>query len=169
MNFISSHVHTLPVNNGCVLPDHCPPGTYLVQGNTNFENQCIQCPVGQYQNETGQTSCRNCPNDTSTRRTGSQGEDQCFGRWTTNTRIYPTAATNRDDVIAISWLVVQLFSEEEVNLGLVQILHCVFDPNGSRTTSLQHHVCSVVSGWTKKNSQKMFQPNVHLVSQVRTA
>ncbi|KAL7020531.1 hypothetical protein ACKWTF_011569 [Chironomus riparius] len=51
----------------------CTRGTY--QDST--QNLCIPCPLGTFNNETGQTSCNSCPINYSTRKTGSRLETDC--------------------------------------------------------------------------------------------
>lgn len=55
----------------------CPQGTYK-----NSTGHCLSCPVGQFQNETDQTSCKNCGTvlgyEASTFFEGSENETDCF-------------------------------------------------------------------------------------------
>jgi len=59
----------------CNLPI-CIPGEYL----SAVDNSCKLCPRGQYQPEGQQTSCLDCPPDTSTVELGATSVDQCTNR-----------------------------------------------------------------------------------------
>ena len=59
----------------CLLPI-CQPGSFL--NSTN--NACEQCPRGYYQDEAQQTSCIECPPDTSTKNIGASSRDECSNR-----------------------------------------------------------------------------------------
>jgi len=56
----------------CNLPI-CAPGRYLSAN----DNSCKLCPRGQYQPDSQQTSCIECPPDTSTIELGATSRDQC--------------------------------------------------------------------------------------------
>ncbi|XP_041364265.1 sushi, von Willebrand factor type A, EGF and pentraxin domain-containing protein 1-like [Gigantopelta aegis] len=49
----------------------CPVGRKLESGT------CVLCPVGQYQNETGSTICKTCPEFKTTASVGSTSSNQC--------------------------------------------------------------------------------------------
>ncbi len=62
----------------------CPPGKYW---NSTLSN-CIYCPLGTYQDEPNQESCKSCPNQKITATTGTQNSSDCFstkfdikGKW----------------------------------------------------------------------------------------
>ncbi|XP_041364264.1 sushi, von Willebrand factor type A, EGF and pentraxin domain-containing protein 1-like [Gigantopelta aegis] len=54
----------------CIL--RCPVGTKEVSA------QCEECPVDQYQDEMGKTTCKNCLNFRRTNGTGASSPDQCL-------------------------------------------------------------------------------------------
>ena len=60
------------------VSDLCSPGTYL----NHTTGDCVKCPVGEYQNGTGQTFCHKCPLDpeTSTKYPGAKEQSQCLGK-----------------------------------------------------------------------------------------
>ncbi|XP_054755195.2 sushi, von Willebrand factor type A, EGF and pentraxin domain-containing protein 1-like isoform X1 [Lytechinus pictus] len=62
----------VPSSNGSCVP--CAPGT--------FENMgvCERCPVGTFQDQYGNTTCRNCPADTSTANPGAKSAFKCKSR-----------------------------------------------------------------------------------------
>ncbi|XP_023933541.1 uncharacterized protein LOC106168372 [Lingula anatina] len=51
----------------------CPEGTY----HDVDEEKCAACPFGQYQDEAGQLTCKQCPNDTTTDRIGVNNVSKC--------------------------------------------------------------------------------------------
>ena len=51
----------------------CGPGSFY---NLTM-NECQYCPLSQYQNESGQTSCEPCPNAMITRKEGAISADVC--------------------------------------------------------------------------------------------
>ena len=59
----------------CSLPI-CQPGSYL----NSTRNECELCPRGFYQDEAQQTSCIECPPDTSTQAAGASSRDACSNR-----------------------------------------------------------------------------------------
>jgi len=59
----------------CNLPI-CVAGEYL----NASDNVCRECPLGQYQPDAQQTSCLDCPPDTSTAQLGAVSVDQCSNR-----------------------------------------------------------------------------------------
>uniref|UniRef100_A0A8C9G4S1 Thyroglobulin n=1 Tax=Pavo cristatus TaxID=9049 RepID=A0A8C9G4S1_PAVCR len=66
---ISSPGKIVPNAQGCVV---CPPGT-------NFQNgECIPCPLGYYQHQTGQLSCIKCPVGKTTNSYGAFSADDCI-------------------------------------------------------------------------------------------
>ncbi|NXJ16229.1 THYG protein, partial [Odontophorus gujanensis] len=66
---ISSPGEIIPNTQGCVV---CPPGT-------NFQNgECIPCPLGYYQYQTGRLSCIKCPVGKTTNSYGAFSADDCI-------------------------------------------------------------------------------------------
>ena len=53
----------------------CAPGSFYNVTRT----ECQYCPLSQYQNQSGQTSCIPCPNGTITRQKGAISADVCKG------------------------------------------------------------------------------------------
>ena len=51
----------------------CLPGSY----SSDALEPCITCPVGQYQNEYGSTTCASCPFATTTLRRGAWTINEC--------------------------------------------------------------------------------------------
>lgn len=51
----------------------CPYGTHSSSG------KCIQCSKGTYQDESGQTACKQCPVGRTTKYFGSQTQLDCTG------------------------------------------------------------------------------------------
>ena len=56
----------------CNIPI-CAPGSAL----SAVDNECRLCPVGQYQPRSQETTCYNCPPNTSTRGPGAVNETEC--------------------------------------------------------------------------------------------
>ncbi|NWH62545.1 THYG protein, partial [Geococcyx californianus] len=66
---ISSPGKAVPNSQGCVV---CPPGSY-------FQNdECIPCPLGYYQHQTGRSSCVKCPVGKTTKYNGAFSADHCI-------------------------------------------------------------------------------------------
>uniref|UniRef100_A0A8C0EQJ8 Thyroglobulin n=1 Tax=Bubo bubo TaxID=30461 RepID=A0A8C0EQJ8_BUBBB len=66
---ISSLGKTIPNSQGCVV---CPPGSH-------FQNdECIPCPLGYYQHQTGCSSCIKCPVGKTTNSYGAISADHCI-------------------------------------------------------------------------------------------
>ncbi|XP_033757427.1 proprotein convertase subtilisin/kexin type 5-like [Pecten maximus] len=55
------------------LTVRCGPGNYF----DTTTRTCLECPVGEYQNEYAQQSCKPCQDGTSTRSAGSSSQTQC--------------------------------------------------------------------------------------------
>ena len=53
----------------------CGLGTYL-----SPSEYCEKCPMGPYQDEVAQSSCKTCPKYTTTKGTGSQSVQECLGK-----------------------------------------------------------------------------------------
>ncbi|NWW95569.1 THYG protein, partial [Rhynochetos jubatus] len=65
---ISSPGNAVPNSQGCVV---CPPGSH-------FQNdECIPCPFGYYQHQTGRSSCIQCPLGKTTNSYGAFSADHC--------------------------------------------------------------------------------------------
>ncbi|XP_053916773.1 thyroglobulin [Cuculus canorus] len=56
-------------SQGCVV---CPPGSYFQK------DECIPCPLGYYQYQTGRSSCIKCPVDKTTSSNGAFSADHCI-------------------------------------------------------------------------------------------
>ncbi|NWU90334.1 THYG protein, partial [Upupa epops] len=66
---ITSPERGVPNSQGCVV---CPPGSH-------FQNdECIPCPLGYYQNQTGRSSCVKCPLGKTTNSYGAFSTDHCI-------------------------------------------------------------------------------------------
>ncbi|XP_068253091.1 thyroglobulin [Nyctibius grandis] len=66
---ISSPGKAVPNSQGCVV---CPPGSH-------FQNdECIPCPLGYYQHQTGRSSCIKCPVGKTTNSYGAFSADHCI-------------------------------------------------------------------------------------------
>lgn len=52
----------------------CPSGTH-----SSSSGKCVLCNKGNYQDETGQTSCKSCPYGKTTAFVGSQSQLDCSG------------------------------------------------------------------------------------------
>ncbi|NWX34409.1 THYG protein, partial [Notiomystis cincta] len=65
---ISSPGKAGPNSQGCVV---CPPGSYFQDG------ECIPCPLGYYQYQTGHSSCIKCPVGKTTNSYGAISADHC--------------------------------------------------------------------------------------------
>ena len=61
----------------------CGAGTY------STDNYCVSCPIGSYQDEAGQSSCKKCVGDKSTLTPGSTA---CLGKWRLFTCSYSVPA-----------------------------------------------------------------------------
>ena len=59
----------------------CPIGTKAES------NSCLYCDVGSYQDETGQTDCKECPSGFSTPIIGASDVSECTGKYTQCTNI----------------------------------------------------------------------------------
>ena len=55
------------------IADQCPRGAYQ---DAAF-NRCMSCPIGSYNNESGQPVCKNCPANYSTRKIGRIMPAEC--------------------------------------------------------------------------------------------
>ena len=55
------------------LSVHCPRGTY----HNYTTNSCLGCPIGSYNDQTGQTSCQPCPEHHSTRKLNAKHAHEC--------------------------------------------------------------------------------------------
>ncbi|NWS70344.1 THYG protein, partial [Crotophaga sulcirostris] len=65
----SSSRKAVPNSQGCVV---CPPGSH-------FQNdECIPCPLGYYQHQTGRSSCIKCPVGKTTNYSGAFSNDHCI-------------------------------------------------------------------------------------------
>ncbi|XP_069634735.1 thyroglobulin [Haliaeetus albicilla] len=65
----SSSGKAVPNSQGCVI---CPPGSH-------FQNdECIPCPLGYYQHQTGRSSCIKCPVGKTTNSYGAISADHCI-------------------------------------------------------------------------------------------
>jgi len=75
----------------CILcdPQFITPGTgskssaectirNCTEGFKNVANSCVACPVGEYQDEKWQTSCKTCPPSKTTTQTGADSVDDCL-------------------------------------------------------------------------------------------
>ncbi|XP_036362858.1 uncharacterized protein LOC115216258 [Octopus sinensis] len=58
------------INDACVI---CPLGTYF----NASQKMCEKCPIGSYQDEKAQLSCKQCPNSKTTITTGSRNVTAC--------------------------------------------------------------------------------------------
>ncbi|XP_005517435.1 PREDICTED: thyroglobulin [Pseudopodoces humilis] len=65
---ISSPGKAGPNSQGCVV---CPPGSYFQ------DDECIPCPLGYYQYQTGHSSCIKCPVGKTTNSYGAISSDHC--------------------------------------------------------------------------------------------
>ncbi|XP_010114533.1 PREDICTED: thyroglobulin-like, partial [Chlamydotis macqueenii] len=66
---ISPPGQAVPNSQGCVV---CPPGSH-------FQNdECIPCPFGYYQHQTGRSSCIKCPVGKTTNSYGAFSADHCI-------------------------------------------------------------------------------------------
>ncbi|NXI58262.1 THYG protein, partial [Chloroceryle aenea] len=65
---ISSAGKTVPNSRGCVV---CPPGSHFQK------DECIPCPLGFYQHQTGRSSCIKCPVGKTTSSYGAISADHC--------------------------------------------------------------------------------------------
>ncbi|NXG23295.1 THYG protein, partial [Grallaria varia] len=65
----SSPGKTAPNSQGCVV---CPPGSHFQ------DNECIPCPLGYYQDQTGHSSCIKCPLGKTTNSYGAISADHCI-------------------------------------------------------------------------------------------
>jgi len=61
------------LSDDCSLPV-CHPGSFL---NTTDGNRCLECPLATYQPEALQTSCVDCPPDTTTDQPGAKARSAC--------------------------------------------------------------------------------------------
>ena len=57
----------------------CTAGTFFIGSVNKFDGKCEQCAVGRFQNLTGMTSCRKCPEDHTTAGPGAKELGDCFG------------------------------------------------------------------------------------------
>ena len=58
------------------FPVLCTPGSF----HNVTENTCQYCPLSQYQDEFGQTSCKACPKGKFTRRRETTSIDECLSK-----------------------------------------------------------------------------------------
>ena len=62
----------------CSLPI-CTPGSFL----NSSRNECELCARGYYTDQPQETSCTECPPDTSTKYVGATSREQCSNRYCT--------------------------------------------------------------------------------------
>ncbi|PIO67379.1 EGF-like domain protein [Teladorsagia circumcincta] len=55
------------------IPVPCPVGS------VNVNNTCVRCPLGSYQDESGQLACKACPDGTFTQYEGAHSQRSCLG------------------------------------------------------------------------------------------
>ena len=60
-----------PLNPG---PAPCEPGSFF----NLTKNTCQFCPLSQYQDESGQTHCKTCPNGKATKILGATSKEGCI-------------------------------------------------------------------------------------------
>ncbi|NWV67698.1 THYG protein, partial [Malurus elegans] len=72
---ISSPGKAGPNSQGCVV---CPPGSYFQ------DDECIPCPLGYYQYQTGHSFCVKCPVGKTTNSYGASSADHCITRCQSN-------------------------------------------------------------------------------------
>ncbi|NXY86254.1 THYG protein, partial [Alcedo cyanopectus] len=65
---VSSAGKAVPGSQGCVV---CPPGSHFQK------DECIPCPLGFYQHQTGRSSCIKCPAGKTTSSYGAISADHC--------------------------------------------------------------------------------------------
>ncbi|XP_056186796.1 thyroglobulin [Falco biarmicus] len=65
----SSPGKAVPNSQGCVV---CPPGSHFQK------DECIPCPLGYYQHQTGRSSCIKCPVGRTTNSYGAISADHCI-------------------------------------------------------------------------------------------
>uniref|UniRef100_A0A7E4V9J7 Sushi, von Willebrand factor type A, EGF and pentraxin domain-containing protein 1 n=1 Tax=Panagrellus redivivus TaxID=6233 RepID=A0A7E4V9J7_PANRE len=58
--------------------DSLPECFPCAKGTVYVNNTCVTCPVGTYQDQTGQLSCKSCPASTFTQFAGAQSVEQCL-------------------------------------------------------------------------------------------
>ena len=56
----------------------CPEGTFYKKSESP-EPECLLCPKGMYQDQSGQLSCNECPHGTTTREKAAIFADLCEG------------------------------------------------------------------------------------------
>ncbi|KFP33917.1 Thyroglobulin, partial [Colius striatus] len=66
---ISLPGQAVPNSQGCVV---CPPGSHFQK------EECIPCPLGYYQYQTGRSSCIKCPLGKTTKASGASSADHCI-------------------------------------------------------------------------------------------
>lgn len=63
------------LNNLSIFTADCPSGTH-----SSSSGKCVLCNKGNYQDESGQTSCKSCPYGKTTAFVGSQSQLDCSGK-----------------------------------------------------------------------------------------
>ena len=59
------------VMSSVILSDICSTGHY------ESDSMCVECPVGQYKPSSGNETCTNCPQYSTTLHTGANNSGQC--------------------------------------------------------------------------------------------
>ena len=75
LNVIVGHVFLI-FGGGCFSTVGCEAGKYF----DNDTMTCNDCPVGQYQDEEAQFTCKMCPHGTSTIGYATRNDTDCLGR-----------------------------------------------------------------------------------------
>ena len=61
----------------------CPAGQYFSNYTTNYNSECVACPVGFYKTDVANEKCTECGDGTTTPSTGSTLSSEC-GQYSNN-------------------------------------------------------------------------------------
>ena len=76
----------------------CSVGSYY----EILSKTCEQCPLGYYQNDGGQLSCKSCPNGQTTTQKGATSSDQCKGTYANKALVLFRPLVLLDEAIAVT-------------------------------------------------------------------
>ena len=75
------------INTSYVCSGDCGPGTYVNEAG----DDCIDCPLGEYQDQRRASKCKPCGSNLNTSSTGAKSVSECQGKnrwpWSTNPTI----------------------------------------------------------------------------------
>ena len=65
----------MPLRLTLIVSGNCMPGSF------NEGTKCTKCPMGSYQDQNGQTSCKNCSQGYTTKHAGTKNITDCIRKY----------------------------------------------------------------------------------------